>query len=97
MHKSIYQKQDLSLVYQLFSCVSAVLKTDKSAEVRRAAALVITLILRGLGKNIMEVSLFTKVKTWSFHPIIGHHLHDFSHTHHWGSMHNTNSMCCGFG
>ena len=46
-------------VYQIFSCVSAVLKTDKSAEVRRAAVLVITLILRGLGKNIMEVSSFT--------------------------------------
>ena len=40
--------------------MSAVLKTDKSAEVRRAAVLVITLILRGLGKNIMEVSLFNK-------------------------------------
>ena len=59
MHRSIYQKQDLFPVYQIFSCVSAVLKTDKSAEVRRAAVLVITLILRGLGKNIMEVSLFT--------------------------------------
>ena len=59
MHRSIYQKQDLSLVYQIFSCVSAVLKTDKSAEVRRAAVLLITLILRGLGKSIMEVSLFT--------------------------------------
>ena len=36
--------------------MSAVLKTDKSAEVRRASVLVITLLLRGLGKNIMEVS-----------------------------------------
>lgn len=42
------------VVHEIFSCVSAVLKTDKSAEVRRAAVLVITLILRGLGKNIME-------------------------------------------
>lgn len=39
--------------------MSAVLKTDKSAEVRGAAILVITLILRGLGKSIMEVSSFT--------------------------------------
>lgn len=59
MHRSIYQKQDLFCVYQIFSCVSAVLKTDKSAEVRGAAILVITLILRGLGKSIMEVSSFT--------------------------------------
>lgn len=43
------------VVHQIFSCLSAVLKTDKSAEVRRAAVLVFTLLLRGLGKNIMEV------------------------------------------
>ena len=42
-------------VSQIFSCVSAVLKTDKSVEVRRAAVLVITLLLRGLGQNVMEV------------------------------------------
>ena len=58
MYIHVYQKQDLFPVYQIFSCVSAVLKTDKLAEVRRAAVLVITLILQGLGKNIMEVSLF---------------------------------------
>ncbi|XP_078383567.1 transport and Golgi organization protein 6 homolog [Oculina patagonica] len=43
------------VVHEIFSCVSSVLKTDKSAEVRRAAVLVITLLLRGLGKSIMEV------------------------------------------
>ncbi|KAJ7372782.1 Transport and Golgi organization protein 6 [Desmophyllum pertusum] len=43
------------VVNEIFSCVSAILKTDKSAEVRRAAVLVLTLLLRGLGKSIMEV------------------------------------------
>lgn len=43
------------VVNEIFSCVSAVLKTDKSAEVRRATVLVLTLLLRGLGKSIMEV------------------------------------------
>ena len=46
----------ISFICQIFSCVSAVLKTDESAEVRRASVLVITLLLKGLGKNIMEVS-----------------------------------------
>lgn len=43
------------VVNEIFSCLSAVLKTDKSPEVRRATVLVITLLLRGLGKSIMEV------------------------------------------
>ena len=55
---SISSKNNFVVIYQIFSCVTAVLKTDKSAEVRRAAVLVITLLLRGLGKNIMEVNSF---------------------------------------
>ena len=55
---SISSKNNLVVIYQIFSCVTAVLKTDKSGEVRRAAVLVITLLLRGLGKNIMEVNSF---------------------------------------
>ncbi|XP_067047611.1 transport and Golgi organization protein 6 homolog isoform X2 [Acropora muricata] len=43
------------VVHEIFSCLSAVLKTDKACEVRRAAVLVVTLLLRGLEKNIMEV------------------------------------------
>lgn len=43
------------VVHEIFSCLSAVLKTDEACEVRRAAVLVVTLLLRGLGKNIMEV------------------------------------------
>ena len=82
-------------VYQIFSCVSAVLKTDKSAEVRRAAVLVITLILRGLGKNIMEVSLFTsQSEDLVFQPIRGPHLHDLSHTYLHGPC--TILCTCGF-
>ena len=55
---SISSKNNLVVIYQIFSCVTAVLKTDKSAEVRRAAVLVITFLLRGLGKSIMEVNYF---------------------------------------
>ena len=39
----------------MFSCLSAVLRTDKLPEVRRAAVLVVTLLLTGLGKDALQV------------------------------------------
>ena len=44
------------IMFQIFSCVSSVLKSDKASEVRQAAVLVITLVLRGLGNSSMKVS-----------------------------------------
>ncbi len=40
---------------QLSSCLTALIKTEKEAEVRRAAVHVITLLLRGLGDRSTQV------------------------------------------
>ncbi|XP_048590647.1 transport and Golgi organization protein 6 homolog [Nematostella vectensis] len=43
------------ILQEVFSCLSAVLHTDKSEHVRRAATMVITLLLQGLEKDSIEV------------------------------------------
>ena len=100
LHRWIYQTQDPFFCLQIFSCVSAVLKTDKSAEVRRAAVLVITLILQGLGKSIIEASLLTnqsKGQISLFGPIRVHHFHDLSHTYMYQFSPCTILCMCSFG
>uniref|UniRef100_A0A8C4X7P0 Transport and golgi organization 6 homolog n=1 Tax=Erpetoichthys calabaricus TaxID=27687 RepID=A0A8C4X7P0_ERPCA len=44
-----------SLVHELNSCVTAIIKTDKEAEVRRAAVHVIGLLLRGLSEKTTQI------------------------------------------
>ena len=41
---------------QVMNCVTSLLKSDTEVEVRRACVLVITLILKGLGTNVIQVS-----------------------------------------
>ena len=41
---------------QVFQCLTSMLRSDKSEQVRRAAAHVVTLLLKGLGKDTLEVS-----------------------------------------
>ncbi|XP_072038821.1 transport and Golgi organization protein 6 homolog [Amphiura filiformis] len=43
------------IVHEIMNCVSTLLKTDPEVEVRRACVLVITLILKGLGSNALQV------------------------------------------
>lgn len=43
---------------QLSTCLTALIKTDKEAEVRRAAVHVIALVLRGLSDKTTQVSVF---------------------------------------
>lgn len=42
-------------IHEIFNCLSSFVKTDPAVEVRRAAALVLTLLLRGLGKVAFDV------------------------------------------
>ncbi|KAK3086876.1 hypothetical protein FSP39_024780 [Pinctada imbricata] len=42
-------------LHEVFECCSALLRTDKSAEVRKAACVMITLLLRGLGKDALKL------------------------------------------
>ncbi|XP_044283546.1 transport and Golgi organization protein 6 homolog isoform X1 [Varanus komodoensis] len=44
-----------SVVHEVTSCLSAVVKTDREAEVRRAAVHVVVLLLRGLSERAVEV------------------------------------------
>ncbi|XP_026540632.1 transport and Golgi organization protein 6 homolog [Notechis scutatus] len=44
-----------SVVHELASCLAAVVKTDREAEVRRAAVHVVVLLLRGLSTKAVEV------------------------------------------
>ncbi|KAG8144255.1 hypothetical protein E2320_001342 [Naja naja] len=44
-----------SVVHELVSCLAAVVKTDREAEVRRAAVHVVVLLLRGLSTRAVEV------------------------------------------
>ncbi|XP_061197020.1 transport and Golgi organization protein 6 homolog [Saccostrea echinata] len=43
------------IIQEVFTCCSALLKSDSDVEVRKASALTLTLILRGLGKNVLQV------------------------------------------
>ncbi|XP_063168843.1 transport and Golgi organization protein 6 homolog [Candoia aspera] len=44
-----------SVVHELASCLAAIVKTDREAEVRRAAVHVVVLLLRGLSTKAVEV------------------------------------------
>ena len=41
---------------KVFQCLTSMLRSDKSEQVRRAAVHVVTLLLKGLGKDTLEVS-----------------------------------------
>ncbi|XP_062575035.1 transport and Golgi organization protein 6 homolog isoform X2 [Saccostrea cucullata] len=43
------------IIQEVFTCCSALLKSDSDVEVRKASALTLTLILRGLGKSVLQV------------------------------------------
>lgn len=42
--------------FQIFSLVENVIQVDKSIEVKRAAVLLVTLLLQGLGPDALKVS-----------------------------------------
>lgn len=42
--------------FQIFSLVENVIQVDKSIEVKRAAVLLVTLLLQGLGPDSLKVS-----------------------------------------
>ncbi|XP_028405085.1 transport and Golgi organization protein 6 homolog [Dendronephthya gigantea] len=44
-----------TIVHEAFHCVSTVLRSDKASEVRRAAVLVLTLVLKGLDQKTIQV------------------------------------------
>ncbi|XP_078066581.1 transport and Golgi organization protein 6 homolog isoform X2 [Mustelus asterias] len=44
-----------SVVHEVTACLAAIVKTEREAEVRRAAVHVITLLLRGLGEKALQV------------------------------------------
>ncbi|XP_031563618.1 transport and Golgi organization protein 6 homolog [Actinia tenebrosa] len=43
------------IIQEIFSCLSSVLQTDQSDQVRRAAVLALTLLLQGLGQDSIQV------------------------------------------
>lgn len=53
---------------QLSSCLTAIIKTEKEAEVRRAAVHVITLLLRGLSDKTTQVLIHTLITEYARNP-----------------------------
>ncbi|CAB4030144.1 transport and Golgi organization 6 homolog [Paramuricea clavata] len=44
-----------TVVHEVFHCINTVLRSDEASQVRQAAVLVITLVLKGLGQNTIAV------------------------------------------
>ena len=45
-------------IFKLFHCINTVLRSDEASEVRQAAVLVLTLVLKGLGQSTVVVSIW---------------------------------------
>lgn len=59
-------KINVCVCSQLSSCLTALIKTEKEAEVRRAAVHVITLLLRGLSDRTTQVQTHTHTFTTEY-------------------------------
>lgn len=45
---------NISKLLQILYCISCIVKTDKEVECRRAAVLVATLLIKGLGRDVLQ-------------------------------------------